>query len=242
MAELPYKIRKDLALKYNGRTLYRIEALVDIPKHRVCKGALGGYVESYDNLQDNAWIFKDAKVCDKAKVYDTARIFDSAVVGGHSVVRGDAEVSGCAFVNDYAEVGDYAYVTDNARILGNAKVYGNAEVWGDACIISKSDYIVFKNWWSSGRYFTWTRSNNMWKVGCFHGTGEELIAKAYDDSKVSGDNYKAIVDYVNNVVIPQQNQKSDKGADLFDVYAMYYNCSREEAKSRVFAEVAKYSK
>lgn len=33
----------------------------------------------------------------------------------------------------------------------------------------------------------------MWKVGCFYGTGEELIAKAYKDSKESGDKYKAIV-------------------------------------------------
>ena len=39
----------------------------------------------------------------------------------------------------------------------------------------KQEYITVKNWWSSGRYSTWTKSNNMWKVGCFHGTGKELI-------------------------------------------------------------------
>ena len=33
----------------------------------------------------------------------------------------------------------------------------------------------------------------MWNVGCFHGTGEELIAKAYNDSKLSGQCYETIV-------------------------------------------------
>lgn len=62
-----------------------------------------------------------------------------------------------------------------------------------------ADYIVFKNWWSSGRYFTWTRSNNMWRVGCFYGTGKELIEKAYKDSAKSGREYERIVEYVEEI-------------------------------------------
>ena len=69
-------------------------------------------------------------------------------------------------------------------------VSGNAEVYGDA------DYIVFKNTWSSGRYFTYTKSNKKWRVGCFYGSGAELVEKAYKDSKKSGDFYKAYVDFV----------------------------------------------
>lgn len=103
---------------------------------------------------------------------------------------------------------DNCWVYDNAKIYGNAKVFGDAEVCGkaevfdhaeicgDTVITSNSDYIVFKNWWSSGRYFTWTKSNNMWKVGCFYGTGEELIAKAYKDSELSGREYERVVKYV----------------------------------------------
>lgn len=37
------------------------------------------------------------------------------------------------------------------------------------------------------------RSNKMWKVGCFFGTGDELIAKAYKDSELSGRCYEAVV-------------------------------------------------
>ena len=33
----------------------------------------------------------------------------------------------------------------------------------------------------------------MWSVGCFFGTGAELIAKAYKDSEKSGKCYEAIV-------------------------------------------------
>ena len=78
-------------------------------------------------------------------------------------------------------------VCDNAMVCDNIKIKNNF------------DYIVFKNWWSSGRYFTWTRSNDMWKVGCFYGTGEELIKKAYKDSELSGRQYERIVKYVEEI-------------------------------------------
>lgn len=148
-----YKLT-DEAIQHYGKTLYRIEALIDFGD--VDKGDKGGFVESEENLSHdgNCW------VCDNAKVY------------GNAVVRGDA------------------------------KVYGNAKVGGDAKVTNNRDYIVFKNWWSSGRYFTWTRSNNKWSVGCFYGTGEELIAKAYKDSELSGREYERIVRYVEAINKP----------------------------------------
>lgn len=33
----------------------------------------------------------------------------------------------------------------------------------------------------------------MWSVGCFYGTGKELVEKAYKDSQISGDCYKMAV-------------------------------------------------
>ena len=93
-------------------------------------------------------------------------------------------------------VSDNAKVYGNAKVFGNAEVYGYAEVFGNAIICNSNDYIVFKNNWSRGRYSTWTRSNDMWKVGCSYVTGKELIEKAYKDSKLSGDCYKAYVELV----------------------------------------------
>ena len=94
---------------------------------------------------------------------------------------------------------DDCWVYGNARVYGEAKVCGKAKVCGEAKVEKKSDYIVFKNWWSSGRYFTWTRSNDMWSAGCFYGTGEELIKKAYNDSDESGREYERIVKYVESI-------------------------------------------
>ena len=115
-------------------------------------------------------------------------VFGNAYVCGDAVVCGDAKVFG------------NAVVYDNAGVFGDALVYGNVEISGNAEIKDNSDYIVFKNWWSSGRYFTWTRSNNMWKVGCFYGNEKELIAKAYKDSELSGREYERVVNYVESML------------------------------------------
>ena len=113
---------------------------------------------------------------------------------------GDAWVSGNAWVYGNAEVSGNARVYGNAEVSGNAWVYGDAEVSGNARVYGNADYIVFKNWWSSGRYFTWTRSNNMWRVGCFYGTAEELVKKAYKDSERSGREYERVVRYVESIL------------------------------------------
>ena len=39
----------------------------------------------------------------------------------------------------------------------------------------------------------------MWRVGCFYGTGKQLIDKAYGDNEKSGDYYKAYVEFVENL-------------------------------------------
>ena len=185
--EKKYKLTEE-SIDFMGKTLYRIEALKDFGK--VNKGDKGGYVQSEKNLsqEGNCWIY------DNAKVYDKAKIFDKAKVWGNAIVFDEATVCGRAHISDNAEV------YGNALIYGNAKIYGNAEIKNDAKVKNNSDYIVFKNWWSSGRYFTWTKSNNMWSVGCFYGTGEELIAKAYEDSELSGKEYKRVVDYVESIL------------------------------------------
>ena len=170
-----YKLT-DESIIIDGRKMYRIEALKDFDW--VKKGDKGGFIESENNLSQeyNCWVYGDAKV------YGDAVVCGDAMVWGNADICGDAKVYG------------------DADIYGNAKVCGNAEIYGNAKIGSNSDYIVFKNWWSSGRYFTWTRSNNMWRVDCFYGTGEELIAKAYKDSELSGREYERVVKYVQSIL------------------------------------------
>ena len=145
-----YKLT-DESIKFNNRTLYRIEALKDFGD--VEKGDKGGFIEDEHNLSHdgNSW------VCGNGMVYG------------------------------------------NGWVCGDGRVCGNGMVCGDAKIENNSDYIVFKNWWSSGRFFTWTRSNDMWSVGCFYGSGEELIKKAYKDSEKSGREYERVVKYIEEI-------------------------------------------
>lgn len=251
-----YKLTNE-TICYYGRTLHRIEALIDFGNVKI--GDKGGFVENEYNLshKDDCWVFGDAKVFDNARVYenayicntadvysnakvhgfasirnqaavyDNAEIYDQAVIAEEAVVRGNtkvwdhAVVMGNTYIRDSTTIYDSACISGNAYIIGKSCIHGNAfvhdsviissshifdcaEVYGRAKIrnaeISKTDdYIVFKNWWSSGRYFTWTKSNNMWFVGCFYGTGEELIAKAYKDSELSGKEYERIVRYVEDI-------------------------------------------
>ena len=180
--------------------LYRIKALKDF--NDVKKGDIGGYIQSENNLSqlDDCWIYDDAIVHDNAVVIGNALIFNNAIIYGNAIVSDHAQIYDNAVVRDHAQIYDHAVVRDNAVVRGNAIVQCNAEVSGDAIISSDKDYIIFKNWWSSGRFFTWTRSNNMWMVGCFYGTGEELIAKAYKDSEESGREYECIVKYVERIL------------------------------------------
>ena len=117
---------------------------------------------------------------------------DSAWVYGDAKVFGDAQVCG------------------DAKVYGDAMVYGNARIGGDASIEKSSDVIWFRNNWSSGRTFTYTRSNGKWTVGCFHGTGEELIKKAYADSEVSGKCYETIVRATEEIYKAIENEEVEK--------------------------------
>lgn len=199
-----------------GNTLYRIKALKDFGD--VKKDDLGGWVEKYENLsqEGDCWIYNNAEVYENAKVYGDAKVFGNADISGNAkvcdnvMVYGDAKVYGDAIVYGNAwiygnaevrgnsEVYDYAEVYGQSQIYGSAKVFGNAEIMGNADVNSIQDYIVFNNNWSSGRYFTYTRSNNMWSVGCFYGTGKELIEKAYNDKFGSGKNYEKYVKFAEN--------------------------------------------
>lgn len=67
---------------------------------------------------------------------------------------------------------------------------------GNITINSINDYIVFKNYWSSGRYFIYIKQTKFWIVGCFIGTSDELIKKAYKDGKNNGKHYEAYVKFV----------------------------------------------
>ena len=227
-ANKKYKLT-DETIEYNGHILHRIEALKDFGyvKKGDLGGYVES--ESNLSQEGKCWVGGNAKVYENSKVFVNAKvienawIYDNAGVYGNAEISGDANVRGYAIVCENAKVYDNANINGNSRIFGNskisgnssiednaavfrdaqvfgdAKITGNAEITGDAEVSSIKDYAVFKNNWSSGRYFTWTKSNDMWKVGCFYGTGKQLIEKAYSNSEESGKLYEVYVNLIKQI-------------------------------------------
>ena len=200
-----YKLT-DETKSFCGKPLHRIVALRDFGS--VKKGDKGGWIEKEENLshEGNCWVYDEARVSGNAKVCDNAKIYDDVIVYNNARVCNNAKIydhvisCGNSYVYGNAAIYGKITISGSTEISGFVEVVGEAKIY-NAIISSIVDYIVFKDWWSSGRYFTWTRSNNMWSVGCFYGTGDELIKKAYEDSEDKGKHYEEIVEYVNKCVL-----------------------------------------
>lgn len=102
--------------------LHRIRAVTDLTED-VLAGMLGGYVESYDNLdqEGRAWISEDSIACENAAVCGDAVLTDRAVA------------KGCAYVGKNATVMGDATVQDDAIVCGGA-IMGKSCVCGYAVI------------------------------------------------------------------------------------------------------------
>ena len=152
MTQKKYELLKnDTITAPNGKTLYRIKALIDFGV--VVAGSLGGYIEKEDNLahSGNAW------------------------------VSGNARVSGNAWVFSNAEVFGNACVSDDAWVSGNARVYGNARVSGDALVSGNDDLVWFSNVGTEQGTLTVYKSKDdslLATRGCFSRTVDEFLAKS----------------------------------------------------------------
>ena len=144
-----------------GRTLFRIEALIDFGS--VKAGDKGGFVEAEENVSHDgkAWVYDDAWVSGNAWVYGDARVYGNAWVYGDAPVYGDAQVYGDACVYG------------NAQVYGDACVSGNACVSGDACV-SPINII--------GLYWAVTITDRHMQIGCERHLIEEWAE--FDDRRI----------------------------------------------------------
>lgn len=126
--------------KVEGRIVYRVRALVDLPHHNVKAGDLGGFVQDTRNLCDEAWVADEAVVldhaalCYRARAENHAILRDDACARGTSIVRDRAELCGFAFISGKARVEEDARITDFARVIDDASVKGHATLrdWATA--------------------------------------------------------------------------------------------------------------
>ena len=173
----------------NGKTLYRIKALIDFSNIKA--GELGGFVEKESNLyhKGNAWVYGNAKVSGDAKVSGNACVSGNTCISGNARVYGNAEVYGNACVSGNARVYGNACVYGNAKVSVNAEVYGNSRVCGNACVSGNAlvsgnakvsgnaDYTTISGFGTRFRTTTFFKcSDKKIRVncGCFYGTIDEF--------------------------------------------------------------------
>lgn len=117
----------------NTYSLYRIEALIDIPLHGVRAGDKGGYVQNKGTLSQkgSCWVGGNAIAMSfggDRVVIDDALVTDEAFASGR--VSGTSKVSGRA--RTLCAVADGAQVSGNAVVKG--VLYGNVIVTDNVCI------------------------------------------------------------------------------------------------------------
>lgn len=177
-------------------------------------------------IGDNAILTRKAIACGNSTICNDTLVSDESIIRGFTYLYGDVEVYGKSVIDGDArlhgnvkvigakvidaEVYDRVIICDGAYVHGRIKIDGTAYISNGAEVCKTDDYIVFKNFWGSGRHFTWTRSNNKWHVGCFRGTGEELIKKAYQDSEKSGREYERVVRYVESILADEQKEQKNE--------------------------------
>lgn len=186
-------VRGHATVTDNAKVLYH--AIVDDGSY-ICNNA----TVSGGTVSENAWVVDDSYILGNCQIKGNARIRGNSKVKGFAIVRGEASISNSS-VCECAKVFSEAIV-NNSTISGNARVGGDVlrvNITGGAVVKEAKDYLVMQNNWSSGRFFTYTRSNNLFKAGCFLGSGKELIEKAYKDSEEKGNFYKNAVEYVNSI-------------------------------------------
>lgn len=206
MSTKKYEIVKSESIVYNGRTLYRIRALKDLwtaPIKIVCKGDLGGYVESENNLsqEGDCWIYDNAKVYDDAKVLDYAFVYNTAEVFENAKVFGNAKVWGDAFIFDDAEVWGNAKIYDKARIFGKAAIFENAEIYDEAGVYGNAKVL-----------------GKAWVFGNAKIYGNAKIcekAQIYGNAEVKGDACICGSSLVCNVAEIGKNKKIENGKYIF---------------------------
>lgn len=120
MSQKKYEITEITHPKYPW--LHRIRARCQV-NEQVGPGALGGYVQTEDNLSQDGtcWIYDQAICCEEAVVEDDGRMFDGAVARGSAFISGDARM----FERAVAE-GNSSFFSgelkEDARLSGNAVV------------------------------------------------------------------------------------------------------------------------
>ena len=126
----------DETIEFEGRKLYRIKALKDIPSIGVKAGDLGGFVESEYNLSQerDCWIFDDAKAKDKSYVCDNSCMYGNSSMRDYSSMCDNSSMRG------------YSSMEDNSCLIKNGRLHKGTSLFGDLVLDRPIKTFEFNNW------------------------------------------------------------------------------------------------
>lgn len=198
-----------------------VESEYNLSQEGTCWIADEAAVYGHSVVMENGWVGGSSRVYGHSIIRGNGHIDDVAIIRS-SEIKDNAVIKGSAILQE-SSIGGSTIIEDNARLenvrvpwratikgdcyLKNISVCGEVCIQGNAVIKNDLDYTVIHNFWSSGRPITYTRSNRMWTTGCFYGTGEELIRKAYNDYKEKGEQFKLLVEYVEKAYALKEGEK-----------------------------------
>lgn len=200
---------------------------------------LGSSVIRGENVRimDGACV-KDSKVEGQAvHIMGTAFVSGNCHIDGqdcyiqnNAVISGNSEILGCVTVRDYARVENFATVnalnfpaliedvvsvTDYASVVcisEPVRVCGYARIKDGSVVRSERDYMCFKDCISNDESITWTRFDDKWACGGFHGTATELL----EYGRAAGVEYEAyyaafieLVEKIKNLPISNLSNKEE---------------------------------
>lgn len=158
-------------------------------------------------IEGNTLVTGKVQISGKVVMTDYARAMDKAILSGDIFMEDSVRVYGNARISGKVIMTGHACISGNAIVSGrNILMTGVETISGEARIHGNEDYIVFRTWWNSGRYITWTRSDNMWNDFSFHGTGKELLKAKAEEVRRSLEEYKALIRYVEGVLKRQESE------------------------------------
>jgi carbonic anhydrase/acetyltransferase-like protein (isoleucine patch superfamily) len=151
LIKLPSREEDGFAPREAYHTLHRVKALVDIPRHGVKAGDIGGYVSNKHILSQfgECWIGRQAIVWGNTKIEGNALVSDTATLFSESdelqlFVTGNAKIDGHSSVEiaegfsdpDYTQavidenvhIFGYAYIRNTIQIFGSAQIYDSAQI------------------------------------------------------------------------------------------------------------------
>ena len=125
-----------------------------------------------------------------------SKVAGLAEVYGNAIIDGDAGIYGTSKVFDNAQVRDNALIGEDAVVCGNALVNGYAVICKNSVVKSNGDFITFQKYWSDNSYITWTRSNDKWNDGDFHGDKTMLLDEVKQKDNNNLEHYERIINYI----------------------------------------------